>query len=62
MLSILKSPTDKIGLGYVASSSNIPFTSNIVFVKPTVPEPPSVCMDNGKEVIGGDVPASAKAT
>jgi len=27
-----------------------------------VPEPPSVFMDERKEVIGGDVPASAKAT
>jgi hypothetical protein len=60
MLLIQKSPTDKIELGYVASSSDIPSTSRIVFVKPTVHEPPSV--DKGKEVIDGDVPASAKAT
>jgi predicted nuclease with TOPRIM domain len=35
MLSIQKSPTDKTGLGYVASPSNIPTTSRTVFVKPT---------------------------
>jgi hypothetical protein len=62
MLSIQKSPTDKTGLEYVASSFNIPSTSKTVFVKPIVPEPPSVCLDKGKEVIGGDVLASAKAT
>jgi hypothetical protein len=48
MLSIHKSPTDKIGLRYVASSSDIPSTSRTVFVKPTVPEPPSVGLDKGK--------------
>jgi seryl-tRNA synthetase len=52
MLSIQKSPTEKIGLGYVASSFNIASTSKTAFVKPTVPEPPSVCLDKGKEVIG----------
>jgi len=51
MLSIQKSRTVKTGLGYVASSSNIPSTSKIVFFKPTVLEPPSVCLDKGKEVI-----------
>jgi hypothetical protein len=62
MLSIQKSPTDKTGLGYVASTSDIPSTSKIVFVKPTIPEPPTTCVDEGKEVIGGDVPAVVKAT
>jgi len=62
MLSIQKISIDKIGLGYVASASNIPSTSKTVFVKPTVPEPPTTCVDKGKEVIGGDVPAIAKAT
>jgi len=62
MLSIQKSRTDKTGLGYVASTSDIPSTSKTVFVKPTIPEPPTTCMDKGKEVIGGDVPATAKAT
>jgi hypothetical protein len=57
MLSI-----QKTGLGYVVSSSDIPSTSRTIFVKPTVPEPPSVDLDKGKEVIDGDVPASAKAT
>jgi hypothetical protein len=62
MLSIQKSPTDKTELGYVASSSNIPSTSKTVFVKPTILEPPSACMDKGNEVIGGDVPATTKVT
>jgi hypothetical protein len=62
MLSIQYNPTDKIGLEYVASSFDIPSTSKIVFVKPTVPKPPSACMDKGNEVIGGHVLASAKAT
>jgi hypothetical protein len=45
MLSIQKSPTNKNGLRYVASSSDIPSTSTTVFVKPKIPEPPSICMD-----------------
>jgi hypothetical protein len=55
MLSIQKSLTDKTGLGYVASPSDIPSTSRTVFVKPTVPEPPTIIRDKRKEVIGGDV-------
>jgi hypothetical protein len=47
MLSIHKSPTDKIGLGYVALPSDIPSTSRTVFVKPTVPEPPPTLEDKG---------------
>jgi predicted amino acid dehydrogenase len=62
MLSIQKSPTNKTGLGYVASISYIPSTSKTVFVRPTVLEPPTTCMDKGKEVIGGDVLSVAKAT
>jgi hypothetical protein len=61
MLSIQKSPTDKTGLGYVASPSDIPSTSRIIFVKPTVLEPPTTVRDNRKEVIGGDIPATAEA-
>jgi hypothetical protein len=60
MLSVQKSPTDKIGLGYVASTSDI--SSKTVFVKPTVPEPPPACMDKGKAVIGGDVSAVVEPT
>jgi hypothetical protein len=41
MLSIQKSPNDKTRLGYIASTSDIPFTSKTMFVKPTVPEPPT---------------------
>jgi hypothetical protein len=62
MLSIQKSPTDKTGLGYVASPSDISSTSRTIFVKPIVLEPPSVGLDKGKKVTEGDVPVSAKAT
>jgi hypothetical protein len=62
MLSIQKSPTDKTGLGYVASSSNVPSTSRIVFVKPTVPESQTTVRDKQKKVIGGDFLAIAEAT
>jgi hypothetical protein len=62
MLSIQKSPTDKTGLEHVASSSNIPSTSKTIFIKPTVPKPPSTCMDKGKEVIGGDILITVNAT
>jgi arsenate reductase-like glutaredoxin family protein len=62
MLSIQKSPTDKTRLGYVASSFDIPSTSRTVFVKPTIPEPPSISLDKGKEVIDGDVQAIAIVT
>jgi hypothetical protein len=55
MLSVQKSPTNKTGLGYVASTSDIPSTSKTVFVKPTVPELLPACMDRGKAIIGGDV-------
>jgi hypothetical protein len=48
MLSIQKSPTDKTGLGYIASTFNIPYTSKNVVVKPIVPEPPTTYMDKGK--------------
>jgi chromosome segregation ATPase len=61
-LSIQKSPTDKTGLGYVASPSDISFTSRTIFVKPTVPEPSSIGLDKVKEVIEEDVPVSDKAT
>jgi hypothetical protein len=55
MLSIQKSPTDKIGLGYVAPPSNIPSTSRTIFVKPTAPKLQLIIMDKGKDVIGGDI-------
>ncbi|XP_062164976.1 uncharacterized protein LOC133871564 [Alnus glutinosa] len=61
-LQLERSPTDKTGLGYVASTSDILSTSKTVFVKPTIPEPPPACVDKGKTVIGRDVPAIAKAT
>jgi len=38
MLSIIKSPTDKTGLGYVTPPSDIPSNSTTVFIIPTVPE------------------------
>jgi len=55
MLSIQKSPTDKIGLGYVASSSNPPSSSKTGFVKPTVSEPPPTVEDKGKDKVNNDV-------
>jgi hypothetical protein len=56
MLSIQKSPNDKIGLGYVAPSSDVPSSSKTVFVKPTVPEPPPTVEDKKKEKVNDDVP------
>jgi hypothetical protein len=58
MLSIQKSPHDKTGLGYVASSSNIPSSSKTVFVPPTVPELPPVIEDKQKEKVNDDVPGT----
>jgi hypothetical protein len=55
MLSIQKSPTNKTGLGYVAPPSDIPFTSRIVFVKPTISEPSLTVVDKGMDIIGGDI-------
>jgi hypothetical protein len=60
MLSIQKSPTNKTGLGNVASTSDILSTSKTMFVKPTVPEPPPACVDMGKVVIGGEGPVDAE--
>jgi hypothetical protein len=60
MLSIQKSPTYKIGLGYVAPPSNIPSTSRTVFVKPTFLKPPLKVVDKGNEVIGEDIPVTQK--
>jgi hypothetical protein len=58
MLSIQKSPIDKISLGYVAPPSDIPYTSKTVFVKPAVLEPPPTVEDKGKDKINGDVPGT----
>jgi hypothetical protein len=55
MLSIQKSPTDKIGLGYVAPPSDAPSTSKIVFVKPAVPKLPPSAEDKGKDKVNDDV-------
>jgi hypothetical protein len=60
MLSIQKSPTNKTSLGYVAPSSDVPFTSKTLFVKPTVPEPPPTAEDKGKDKINDDVPGTQK--
>jgi len=57
MLFTQKSPNDKIGLGYVAPSSDVPSSSKIVFVKPTVPEPPPTVEDKKKEKVNDDVPS-----
>jgi hypothetical protein len=58
MLSIQKSPTNKTSLGYVASSSDAPFSSKTVFVKPTGPEPPLTVEDKGKDKVNDDVPGT----
>jgi hypothetical protein len=60
MLLVQKSLTDKTGLGYVASTLDIPSTPKTVFVKPTVPEPPHAYIDKGKTVIGGEDPVVAE--
>jgi hypothetical protein len=60
ILSIQKSPTDKTGLRYVAPSSDAPFTSKTVFVKPAVPEPPPIAEDKGKDKVNDDVPGTQK--
>jgi hypothetical protein len=60
MLSIQKSPTDKTDLGYVAPSSEVPSTSQTVFVKPTVTEPPLTAEDKGKDKVNDDVPGTQK--
>jgi hypothetical protein len=58
MLSIQKSPHDKTGLRYVASSSDIPSSLKTVFVPPTVPELPPVIEDKQKEKVSDDVPGT----
>jgi hypothetical protein len=58
MLSIQKSPRDKTGLGYVASSSDIPSSSKTMFVPPTVPELPLVIEDKQKEKGNDYVPGT----
>jgi hypothetical protein len=60
MLSIQKSPTDKIGLGYVAPPFDIPFTSRTIFVKPIVSEPSLTIVDKGNDIISGDIPVTQK--
>jgi hypothetical protein len=58
MLSIRKSPNDKTGLRYVASSSDVPSSSKIVFVKPIVPKLPPNVEDKQKEKVNDDVPGT----
>jgi hypothetical protein len=48
MLSIQKSPTNKIGLRYAAPSSDIPSTSRTVFLKPTVLKSSPTVVDKGR--------------
>jgi hypothetical protein len=60
MLSIQKSPTKKTGLGYVASSSDVPSTSKSIFVKPAIPKRPPTVEDKGKDKIIGDVTGTQK--
>jgi hypothetical protein len=58
MLSIQKSPHDKNGLEYVASSSDIPSSSKTVFVPPIVPKLPPVIEDKQKEKVNDEVPGT----
>jgi hypothetical protein len=60
MLSIQNSPTNKTRLRYVAPPSDIPYTCRTVFVKPTVPEPPPIVVDKGKDIINVDLPVTQK--
>jgi len=60
MLSIQKCPTDKTGLGYVASTSDISSTSKTVFIKPIVLDPLPACVDKGNVVIGGEDPVGTE--
>jgi len=60
MLSIQKSRTNKIGLGYVTPPSNLPSTSMTIFVKPIVPESPLTVVDKGKDIISGDILVTQK--
>jgi hypothetical protein len=57
MLSIQKSPIDKTGLGYVASSSNAPSISKTVLLKPAVPESPPIAKEKEKDKVNDDVQA-----
>jgi hypothetical protein len=57
MLSIQKSPIDKTGLGYVASSSNAPSISKNVLLKPAVPESPPIAKEKEKDKVNDDVQA-----
>jgi hypothetical protein len=52
MLSIQKCLTDKIRIGYVP-----PSTSQTFFVKPVILESPPLCVEKGKTVMEGEVPA-----
>jgi hypothetical protein len=61
MLSIQKSPTDKIGLGYVAPPYDTPSTFRTVFVKPAVPESPPTVEDKRKDKLNEDVPGTQKS-
>jgi hypothetical protein len=61
MLSIQKSPTNKTGLGYVASPSDAPSSSKTMFVKPTVSDPPPTVEDKGKDKVNGDVPGTQES-
>jgi hypothetical protein len=57
MLSIQKCPTDKTRLRYVPpSTSDIPSTSQTIFVKPVIPESAPSIVDEGKTIMDGEVP------
>jgi hypothetical protein len=58
LLSIQKCPTDKTSLKYVPlSTCKTPSTFKTIFVKPVIPESPPSCVDKGKTIMEGEVPA-----
>jgi hypothetical protein len=58
MLSGQKCSSNKTGLEYVASSSNITSTLKTASVKPAVPESQIAYVDKGKEIIRGEAKIS----
>jgi hypothetical protein len=63
MLSKQKCSTDKTGLGFGATSSNvsnIASSSKTVFVKPKFEEPQNAYMDKGKGIVGDEAKVLAK--
>jgi len=56
----LKKELLETGLGYVASTCDIPSTSKTIFIKPPALEPPSAYVDKEKAIIGEEDSATVK--